>query len=410
MRERVAALHQEFQRVVEAGGVGLALIGNRPQPADIVAEQRRGHRGLPRRHPVVVAAQRIDLAVMRDVAVRMRQRPGRERIGREALVHQRERALEIRVVQIGIVGAELVGQEHALVDHRAAGDRHRVIAAGAALAAPIEHGRDCLAQDVEPALEFVVGRNIFAARDEKLNVPGLGRRDRDAERRVIGRNVARAEDTHAFARDLLGVDVEDFFAPRVFMGQEKLRHSVLARLRQFEAEFLRLPDEELVRDLHQNAGAVAHARVGADRAAMLQIAEDAQAVFDDQVRLAALDVGNESDAAGILVERRIVQALRQRRAGIGGGAGKWRSVAGAHCGLAFAKSCAALSRAHLILPRRRHHGLRRTRLVRRAVAPRSTRNRSREGQPCPVVAAVAAPVGCHRCLPAAEGRHGGHRY
>ena len=68
--------------------------------------------------------------------------------------------------------------------------------------------------------------------------------------------------------------------------------------------------EELVRDLHQDAGAVAHARIGADRAAMLEIAQDAQAVLDDLVRLAALDVGDEADAAGVLVERRIVQALR----------------------------------------------------------------------------------------------------
>jgi hypothetical protein len=37
-----------------------------------------------------------------------------------------------------------------------------------------------------------------------------------------------------------------------------------------------------------------------------KIAENAQAVFDDQMRFAALDVGDEADAAGILVERRIV--------------------------------------------------------------------------------------------------------
>ena len=56
VRERVAALHQKFERVVEAGGIGLALVGDRPQLVDVVAEQLRGHRGLPRRHPVVVAA------------------------------------------------------------------------------------------------------------------------------------------------------------------------------------------------------------------------------------------------------------------------------------------------------------------------------------------------------------------
>ena len=81
MRERVAALREEFERVVEAGGVGLALVGNRPQLADVGTEQRRGHRRLARRHPVVVAAQRVDFAVMRDVAVRMRQRPRWERVG-----------------------------------------------------------------------------------------------------------------------------------------------------------------------------------------------------------------------------------------------------------------------------------------------------------------------------------------
>jgi hypothetical protein len=29
VRQRVAALHEEFQRIVEAGGVGLALVGDR---------------------------------------------------------------------------------------------------------------------------------------------------------------------------------------------------------------------------------------------------------------------------------------------------------------------------------------------------------------------------------------------
>ena len=37
VRQRVAALHQEFERVVEAGGVGLAFIGNGPQPRDVLA-------------------------------------------------------------------------------------------------------------------------------------------------------------------------------------------------------------------------------------------------------------------------------------------------------------------------------------------------------------------------------------
>ncbi len=40
VRERVAALHQEFERVVETGRVRLAFIGDRPELGNVVAEQR----------------------------------------------------------------------------------------------------------------------------------------------------------------------------------------------------------------------------------------------------------------------------------------------------------------------------------------------------------------------------------
>ena len=193
VRQRIAAEHQKFERVVEARGVGLALVGDRPQFIDVVAELRRGHRGLPRRHPVVVAAQRVDLAVMRDHPVRMRQRPGRERVGGEALVHQSERALEVGIVQIGVVGAELVGEEHALVDQRAARDRHRIIVPHAPVAPAIEDAGNGLAQEVEPALELVLRFDLRAAGEKDLLVHRLGRLDRFAERRIVGRHVAPAE-------------------------------------------------------------------------------------------------------------------------------------------------------------------------------------------------------------------------
>src|SRR6185312_4549188 len=123
-----------------------------------------------------------------------------------------------------------------------------------------------------------------------------------AERRVVGRYVAPADEREAFAIDDVDIDVTDNLPPVLFGRHEQLADRVLAGLGQHETEFLRLLGEELVRDLHKDARAVAHPRVGADRTAMLEIAEDTQAVFDDLVRLAALDVGDETDAAGILVE------------------------------------------------------------------------------------------------------------
>jgi hypothetical protein len=67
-----------------------------------------------------------------------------------------------------------------------------------------------------------------------------------------------------------------------------------------------------VRNLHQDAGAVAGARVGADRAAMLEVAQNADRVGDDLVRLLALDIGDEADAAGILFQAEIVETFSRR--------------------------------------------------------------------------------------------------
>ncbi len=315
--EPIAALHQELERVVEAGGIGLALVGDRPELADLLAVERRGDRGLPRRHPVEIAAQRIDLAVVRHHPVGMRQRPGRERIGGEALVHERERAFEFGIAQVRIIGAELVGQEHALVDDGAAGDRDRIIAGQAPLAALIDHIRHRLAQDIEAALEFGLVLDLLAAADEHLLMHRLGRLDRFAERRVVGRHVAPAQQRHAFALDHLGVDVADHLPPVAVARHEQGADRVFAGRRQAEAVLLGRRGEERVRDLDQDAGAVAGARIGADGAAMLEIAEDRKRVLDDLVGFAALDVGDESDPARALAQRRIIEPLHGRQFGLG---------------------------------------------------------------------------------------------
>ena len=158
-----------------------------------------------------------------------------------------------------------------------------------------------------------------AAPDEHLHVERLGRLHRLAERGIVVRHVAPAEQRQAFLRHLLGVDVQNDLPPFRIVRHEHVADRVVAGLGQMDAEFFGLADEELVRHLHQDAGAVARARVGADRAAMFEIAEDRDRVLDDLVRLAALDVGDEADAAGILLVARIEQAAaRPARVGHNG--------------------------------------------------------------------------------------------
>ncbi len=231
-------------------------------------------------------------------------------------MHQRQRALEIRLVQVGIILAELVGQEHALVDHGAARHRARIIAGEAAVAALIDRLRDRLAQDVEPALEIVLGLRRAVAADEHLHVGRFGRLHGFAERGVVGRHVAPAEQHQAFLLDLVGDDALDDVAPGGLARHEQRADGVFAGVRQLEADLGRLAHEEGVRDLHQDAGAVAGARIGADGAAMLEIAENADRIGDDLMRLLALDVGDEADAAGILLQAEVVEALGRRTPGV----------------------------------------------------------------------------------------------
>ena len=73
-----------------------------------------------------------------------------------------------------------------------------------------------------------------------------------------------------------------------------------------------LAAKELVRHLRQNAGAVAGQRIAAAGAAVGQIDQDLQARADDLVALLAAHVDDEADAAGVVLVRGIVEALRGR--------------------------------------------------------------------------------------------------
>ncbi len=79
-------------------------------------------------------------------------------------------------------------------------------------------------------------------------------------------------------------------------------------------------------DLDEDAAAVAALRVGAHGAAMVHVLEDGEALLDDGVRLAVLHVGDETDAAGILLAGGIVEALGGREGRDRGRKGQcWRA-------------------------------------------------------------------------------------
>ena len=312
VRQAVAAHHQELERVVEAGGIRLALVGDRPQLGDVAAEQRRRHRRLPRRHPVDVAAQRVDLAVVGDHAVGMRQLPRRERVGGEALVHQRHRRGEARVGEVRVVGLHLVGQEHALVDQRAARQRHRVVADVLALVGEVERVGDDLADEIEAALELLLVLHRLRPADEELPVHRLHRLHHLGQAAVVDRHRAPAEELQALLADDAHPHALAVRAQTLVLRHEEMADGIVAGLGQLDAERPALLAQELVRDLDEDAGAVAGDRVGADGTAVLEVLEDGERVLDQLVRFLALEVGDEADAARVVLAARIEEPARAR--------------------------------------------------------------------------------------------------
>src|SRR5262249_19165809 len=97
-------------------------------------------------------------------------------------------------------------------------------------------------------------------------------------------------------------------------GRQKQRpDGVLAQLGQGEAEFLGLAGQELVRRLGEDAGPVAGVLLAAPRAPVPQGEQDRQTFTNDVVGLAAPEVRDEADAAGVVLERGVVESLLRGR-------------------------------------------------------------------------------------------------
>ena len=155
--------HSSKLAVSDAPGV---MIGKaRSSPRD----QRGRHQRLAGAHPVAVALHGVDLAVVGQVAVRVRERPRRERVGGEAAVHQRQRGLDPLVGEVGEELGELGRGEHALVDEGAARQRREVdhLVAGARTVELRELVLAALAHHEEQAVELDAG-GAAGVGDEEL--------------------------------------------------------------------------------------------------------------------------------------------------------------------------------------------------------------------------------------------------
>ena len=96
-------------------------------------------------------------------------------------------------------------------------------------------------------------------------------------------------------------------AARRVLREEAHRHRVVAERRQREAAHAAIGGRvELVRNLQQDAGAVAGARIAAGGAAMREVDEDLERLLDDVVRSGAIERGDEAEPARVVLEAGVV--------------------------------------------------------------------------------------------------------
>ena len=252
MREATACGHQKFKHVVEARGVALARGNQRQALLQIFADAVALEVWLTRLEAVQVSAERVDFAVMSEVAERMSQGPSRERVGRITLVDKRNCAFEIVILQVLVKAFDLSRKQKSLIDNRLGAARADVKILDGFFDQAAEHEE----LDFKRFVRFELGtvKNILADVRERFasRVTDCGR---------IYRNFTDLDNRGSFyGGELFNFCIGRISSDSVFDKD----HCHAVTVRQVVVNLV----EKLVRHRKQKAGAIARFRVATCRTAM----------------------------------------------------------------------------------------------------------------------------------------------
>ena len=214
-----AAEDHQLERPIEGGGVGDPLVDQRQAVVEVAAEGVGGEHRLPGPHPVDVAADGVDLAVVGDHPQRLGQLPARRRVRREARVDDREGAAQRPVAEVGEELRQLRRRQHPLVDDRPAGHaREEDVGAELALGPAPDHEQG--------AVEGLLVVDVVAGGDEELADLRRAAAGQLAARGLVDRDLAPADRGVAGLGHQLGDPAPDpLGAPR---GSRRMKHIATA--------------------------------------------------------------------------------------------------------------------------------------------------------------------------------------
>jgi len=320
--DRPAGQHQELERVVEAGRVAAPLADHRLDFFQVGTVDGMGEHALAGVHPVDVAADGVDLAVVGEIPEGMGQVPGGEGVGAVPLVDEGQAAREPLVGQVGEILGHLIGQQQPLVDERLARQRADIDIRLLRKAERPQLDPEPLAEHEQLPLEVLAGHLFAAAHeglaDERLDVAG-----RVSDQRVVGGHCPPAQKVET----LLAAELLEEGLGRLPLalgrGQEDVARGPVAGGRQRDAGLGGGHREKLLRQLDQDPGPVAGQRVRAGGPAVSEVFEHLEPLPHDPVALAAVHVDDEAHAAGVVLHAGVVEAL-------GGGQARAAGWAGGH--------------------------------------------------------------------------------
>ena len=302
LERRPSAAHEQLDELVQGAGVAAVAVHGGQQLGDARAPGRSRELRLPRAHPREVAEQRVDLAVVRQQAHRLRQAPLGRRVGAEAAVQHREVAHEAGILQVRIELGQHRRGDHALVDDGPRGERADVEVVQAA-----DHGladerpADGPAGQEQGALQLVAGQHR-RLRDDLLHVR-VALADARGQRLRAQRHLAPADHHEALVAQRLAHELPGEVPLALLPRQEHHADRGRERPRLGDALVGEPRLEHAPGDRRQDAGAVRGFAVGADAAAMLHRGEGAEGELDDLTARLARDARDQADAAGGVVAR-----------------------------------------------------------------------------------------------------------
>ncbi len=300
-----AAGDQDFQHVVETGGVRTGAVHQRRQLGQ-VGQQRVFEFRRARHRPVAVSRDGVDLAVVGEITEGLRQRPARQRVGGETLVEYDDMRLQARIGKIAVEARQVRRHYQALVGNDAGRQRRNI---EKRIALQLLFG--AAASQEQPAVQ---GNGIETGTVDENLLEHRQRAQRNlAQDGRVYRHLAPASHLQAFFFEFAIQHFAGLGGQRRIGVQEN--EAGTETVGQLNAE-LGLGDftKKAFRHGQQHAAAIACLAVGGNRAAMGHARERMDGSLDELVTGRAFHMGNQAESAVIaelvrLVETKVLDRL-----------------------------------------------------------------------------------------------------